>query len=290
MSGTALAIILISAFLHTAWNFLLKKSTNKIVFTWCFLAASLLMYGPLCYIYWPTSPIPSMGWFCILGTGCCHFLYFRFVAASYKYGDFTLVYPVQRGSGPLLIPIIAVMAMGEELSMTGASGISLVIAGIYIIHLRSFSLLSLLEPFAALRGKSTMFALGAGAVNAVASAIDKVGVANMFPLAYFYTFISLAWVLLSFHVLASHSNDICREWALNWIPILAVGFLYILTYLLILFVLQFSKVSYVSAVREVSIVLSAIVGILLLGEKKAPQKFTGALLICLGVILISLSR
>ena len=290
MSGTALAVVLFSAFLHTTWNFFLKKSENKIVFTWCFLIATLLMYWPLCYVFWPARPIPMVGWFCILGSGCCCFLYFRFVAASYKFGDLSLVYPVQRGSGPLLIPVLAVIVLGEELSVTGVIGILLIVAGIYILHLRSFSLPSLLEPLAALRGKATMYALAAGAINAVGSVIDKVGVALVFPLAYYYTFIGVAWVLLSFHVLASHRSDIRRELTLNWRPILAVGFLNFITYLSILFVLQFSKVSYVSAVREVSIVISTFFGILLLGEKNAPQKLTGALLICLGVILIGFSR
>jgi uncharacterized membrane protein len=84
--------------------------------------------------------------------------------------------------------------------------------------------------------------------------------------------------------------DLKKEWNINKIQILIVGFLDLFTYLMILFALQISKVSYVAAVREVSIVFSALIGIMLLQEKNASKKLFGAVLISMGVVLIGFSR
>jgi uncharacterized membrane protein len=97
-------------------------------------------------------------------------------------------------------------------------------------------------------------------------------------------------LLLSPYVFIKERSDLKKEWNINKIPILIVGFLDLFTYLMILFALQISKVSYVAAVREVSIVFSALIGIMLLQEKNASQKLLGAVLISLGVVLIGLSR
>jgi drug/metabolite transporter (DMT)-like permease len=91
-------------------------------------------------------------------------------------------------------------------------------------------------------------------------------------------------------VLIRERDGLKPEWQRHKGAIAVVGFLSGFTYLMILFSLTMSKVSYVAAVREVSIVLSAYFGIAHLGEKHGRQKLLGAVLICLGVIAIGLSR
>jgi len=147
-----MAIVLASAFLHAGWNFLLKKSWNKIAFTWCFLTAAIVMYLPVCLYFWPEQPISPLGWACIAGTGLFHFLYFWFMGGAYERGDLSLVYPLFRGSGPLLVPILAVIFLKEELAALGIAGIVLVVLGVYVLHLKSFRVKSFIEPLAALRG------------------------------------------------------------------------------------------------------------------------------------------
>jgi drug/metabolite transporter (DMT)-like permease len=100
----------------------------------------------------------------------------------------------------------------------------------------------------------------------------------------------ISLLLLSPYVFVKVRSDLKKEWNINKIQILIVGFLDLFTYLMILYALRISKVSYVAAAREVSIVFSALIGIILLHEKNAPQKLVGALLISLGVILIGFSR
>jgi uncharacterized membrane protein len=120
--------------------------------------------------------------------------------------------------------------------------------------------------------------------------VDKVGVTLVYPPVYIYLMFVIALVLLSPYVFVKVRLDLKREWSINKIPIFIVGFLDLFTYLLVLFALQISKVSYVAAAREVSIVFSAFLGIMLLKEKNAPQKLAGAVLISVGVVLIGLSR
>ncbi len=290
MSGFALGIVLVAAFLHASWNYLAKKSRNKIAFIWWTILFSTSLYLPMFIYFWPAVTISSTGWVCIVATGVIHAFYFWFVGSSYERGDLSLVYPLSRGSGPLLVPILAVLIMNEQLSIPGGLGIALIIIGIYIIHLRSFSIQSFLEPFLALRGSASLWALCAGSTIAGYSLVDKVGVSIVYPPVYIYLMFVISLLLLSPFVFVKVRSDLKKEWNINKVQIIMVGFLDLFTYLMILFALRISKVSYVAAAREVSIVFSALIGVMLLHEKNAPQKLTGSVLICLGVILIGLSR
>jgi multidrug transporter EmrE-like cation transporter len=147
MSGLALGIVLVAAFLHASWNYLAKKSRNKIAFIWWAILFSIILFFPMFIYYWPDVTISSVGWACIVATGVLHAFYFWFMSGAYERGDLSLVYPLSRGSGPLFVPIPAVALMHEQLSFLGVMGISLVIVGIYVIHLRSFSVQSFLEPY-----------------------------------------------------------------------------------------------------------------------------------------------
>ena len=290
MTGSALTIVLVAAFLHAFWNYLAKKSRNKIAFIWWAILFSTILFFPMFLYYWPTVTISSTGWSCIVATGILHAFYFWFVGRAYERGDLSLVYPLARGSGPLFVPILAVLFLSEQLSILGVLGISFVIVGIFGIHLRSFSIQSMLEPFLALRGSASLWALCTGATIAGYSLVDKIGVNFVHPPVYIYLMFVITLLLLSPYVFVKERSELKKEWHINKIQILIVGFLDLFTYLMILFALQISKVSYVAAVREVSIVFSALIGIMLLQEKNASQKLLGAVIISLGVVLIGLSR
>jgi len=289
MSGLALGMILVAAFLHASWNYLAKKSSNKMAFIWWAILFSNIIFLPMFIYFWPTVTISPVGWMCIAATGILHAFYFWFMGAAYERGDLSLVYPLSRGSGPLFVPILAVILMHEQLSFLGVFGIILVIFGIYVIHLRSFSVQSFLEPFLSMRGSASLWALCTGGAIAGYSLVDKVGVTLVYPPVYIYLMFVITLLLLSPFVFARNRMYLKKEWEINKLNIIIVGFLDLFTYLLVLFALRISKVSYVAAAREVSIVFSAFLGIMLLQEKNASQKFAGAVLISLGVALIGLS-
>lgn len=289
MSGIALSIVLVSAFLHAGWNYLLKKSERKIVFIWWFLLMSAIIYLPVFLFYYPEVSIPPAGWLCIVATGIIHGVYFWCMGGAYERGDLSLVYPLARGSGPLFVPILAVILLREEISTLGVIGIILIIGGIYCIHLRSFSGSAFLEPFRA-RGGASLWALFTGLAIAFYSLVDKVGVGLVYPPVYIYLMLLITWLMITPWILIRERHCLMSEWQRRKGSIVVVGFLSGFTYLMILFALRISKVSYVAAVREVSIVLSSYYGVVLLGEKHGTQKLLGALLISMGVVAIGLSR
>jgi drug/metabolite transporter (DMT)-like permease len=120
--------------------------------------------------------------------------------------------------------------------------------------------------------------------------VDKLGVGFVHPPVYIYLMLAITWVLLSPYVLAKERLWLKEEWIINKGSILVVGFLVLGSFLMVLFAMRMAKVSYVVAVREVSIVFSALYGIFWLKEKHGSQKLVGASLITLGVIFIGLSR
>ena len=262
MSGLALFIVLVAAFFHAGWNFLAKKSKKKMAFIWWFLLIAAIVYLPMFLYYWPGMTVSPAGWACIVATGILHALYFWFMGGAYERGDLSLVYPLSRGSGPLFVPILAIIFLQEQLSFAGIVGISLVILGIYSIHLKSFSVVSFLEPFRALRGSASVWALCTGGTIAGYSLVDKVGVGLVYPPVYIYLMFVISLLLLSPYVLAKQRTALKLEWLVNKGPILIDGFLVLFTYLMILFAFRLSKVSYVVAAREVSIVFSAFLGII----------------------------
>jgi drug/metabolite transporter (DMT)-like permease len=260
-----------------------------VVFVWWALLAAIVIFLPM-FLYWFPSSISATGWWCILASGVLHALYFGFLGGAYQRGDLSLVYPLCRGSGPLFVPIFAMALINEQLAMLGAAGIVLVVSGIYVINLHSFSGRAFLQPILSLRGGAALWAMFTGVAIAAYSLVDKVGVAHVFPPVYIYLMLLINWVALSAYVLPRERAWIKREWAANKRTIILVGFLSNFTYLIILFAMQFAKVSYVVAVREVSIVFSAAIGVLWLGEQHARQKLIGAVIITCGVVLIGLSK
>ncbi|MBT8367603.1 MAG: DMT family transporter [Deltaproteobacteria bacterium] len=290
MSGLALGIVLLAALFHAGWNFLAKNSRKKIAFIWWFLLIATIGYLPMFMYFWPGLDVTAVGWICIIATGILHALYFWFMGGAYERGDLSLVYPLSRGSGPLLVPILAVIFLQEQISLTGAAGIVQVVLGIYIIHLKSFTVDSFFEPLRAIRGGASLWALCTGGTIAGYSLVDKVGVSLVYPPAYIYLMFVISLLLLSPYVLTRERAALKLEWQINRGPILIDGFLVLFTYMMILFAFRLSKVSYVVAAREVSIVFSALLGIFWLKEAHAPQKIAGSVLIALGVVFIGLSK
>ncbi|MGD8342249.1 MAG: DMT family transporter [Desulfobacterales bacterium] len=289
MSGTALALVLSAAFMHAFWNYLAKKSRHKIAFIWWFILFAVIFYFPMFWYYFAEAQISAVGWACMLATGILHTFYFFFVGSSYEQGDLSVVYPLARGFGPFWVPILAVVFLREQLSLSGITGIGLVVIGIYVIHLKSFSVKTVFEPFRAIRRPGSIWALLTGFTIAAYSLVDKVGIQSVYPPVYIYFIFLIPLLLLTPYVIIKEQTPLKEEWHNNKKPIMVVGFLVVFTYLLVLFAMQTSNVSYVVAARELSILFSALFGTFWLGEGHRQPRLIGAILIAAGVGLIGLS-
>lgn len=257
---------------------------------WWSLLVACVVYLPMLLYFWPQTEFTGRGWCYVLASGILHALYFWFLTGAYERGDLSLVYPLSRGTGPLLVPLLAVALINEQLSLLGTLGIAAVVFGIYTIHLRSFSKMSFWEPFAAPGKGGSLWALLTGGTIAAYSLVDKVGVGIIYPPVYIYLVSLITWMLLSTYVLSRERPWVVVIWKINSWSVLGVGLLVVLTYMMVLFAMLISKISYVVAVREVSIVFSAAYGILWLKEKNPSQKLVGSFFIFLGVVAIGLSR
>ena len=215
MSGTALAILLTSAFFHAGWNFLAKKSLRKVVFIWLGQLTAVVLFFPMAVYCWPQTSIGPAGGACILASALLHCFYFWFLGEAYERGDLSLVYPLSRGSGPLFVPLFAVLLIRERLEVLGVVGIALIVCGIYVIHLRSFSKDSFLEPFLALKGGASLWALLTGGTIVIYSLVDKVGVGLVYPPVYIYLMFVCSSVFMAPYILWKERPAIGREWAMN---------------------------------------------------------------------------
>lgn len=291
MTGVALALVLGSAMLHASWNFLFKRARDKGAFAWLFSLASLAIYFPVFAVIVGREGLPAEGWHAVVISAIVHTFYFALLGYGYSAGDLSLVYPLARGTGPLLVPVWAVLFLGEQLSAEGIAGIAAVVLGVYTLHLRALSPQGLLAPFMAIGTGPTRFALLTGIAISIYTVVDKVGVGYFQPLAYMYLWTSLYCLLYAPFVLRTSGwSAVKAEWKLNALPIAIVGFLVMCTYTMVLTAMQMSPVSYVAAAREVAVVIGAAMGTLLLKEPYGRSKIGGAVLIALGIALIALAQ
>lgn len=117
MSGLAFALVLTAAFLHAAWNFLLKRINAGPELVWLFSTLTLIIYLPVAAAVWviekPQFDLVSGGF--VLGSAVLHLGYLLVLQQGYQRGDLSLVYPTARATGPFLSTIFAVIILGEAL-------------------------------------------------------------------------------------------------------------------------------------------------------------------------------
>jgi drug/metabolite transporter (DMT)-like permease len=214
-----------------------------------------------------------------------HALYFWALGRSYRFGDFSRVYPMARGLGVALVPLIALPLFGERLSRLGSLGIGLVVLGIAWLGGRASS-----RGSAGIgAGAGTVWAVVTGATIAGYSLVDKAGVARLHPMAYIALMGLGISVLLSPIALANR-RALATEWRRRWLAILVASGMNLTSYLLVLFAFRLSKVGYVVASRELSILFSAFLGSWWLGEGRLGPRLAGASVVLAGVLCVALAR
>ncbi len=289
MSSLALALVIVAALIHAGWNYLTKCSDNKLVFSWLFRWVGAIVYLPL--ILWQPSllNLPRFIWPFVVTTGLIHALYFWALTAAYDNGDLSVSYPLSRGLGSLLILLFAALLLGERPSWLGLLGVLLIAAGVYILHLRSFHASDALLPLRSLGTPGGDYAALTGVCVAGYSLVDKLAVQHVSPLVYIYL-IFVAAALFSTPLIGRRGwKLVYEEWLRNWRTISIVGVLCLFAYLLILWAMTLAPVSYVVAVRNLSIVFGALLGTWLLRESYGQQRIAGSVLVCLGATCIALA-
>lgn len=285
MSALALALVLTAAFIHATWNFLLKRSGGGTVFVWWFATLSAAIYAPLTLaVVWWTQP--ALGWMhfgLMFASAALHTGYYMLLDRGYRSGDLSLVYPLARGSAPLITVLCAVLLLQEQPSAVAVAGALLIGCGAVLLtgdlrHLRERGSLP-----------AVGFALLTGCMIASYTLIDKIAVA-----AYLVPPILQDWaanlgrVVLMTPMALALKSELHPTWRRAKKEIIAVAILCPLSYILVLTAMVFTPVSYVAPAREISILVAAIMGTQLLAEGDAARRLTAAMAMVGGIVCLAL--
>ena len=290
MSLLALILVLTGSVAHAGWNLLLKRSDNKEVFVWSLLVAGSLLLAPLGAVLIWLYPIAAPGYWLILATIVVHIYYFVLLGRGYARGDLSLVYPIARGIGPMLVPVLAVLTLGEHIAWPAVLGIVLIIIGIYVVSWWGRFREILTAPLSFLRDGGIRYALLTGLTITVYTLVDKRGVEHVQPILYMYLLTLGVAVGLFPYILRNYGwAPVRREWRAHAWSIVVAGLLVFAAYGLALTAFSLSRVSYVAPAREVSIVMGVLAGVLILKEPFGRGRLLGSAMIVLGLVLIALS-
>lgn len=278
MSPLVLALVLGAAVAHAGWNLVAKGAEGGAPFVWLAALAGTVLYLPaLLLVPLPTSA-QALG--LMAGSGALHAAYFVLLQRGYTTGDLSVVYPLARGTGPLLSATAAIVLLGER---PGA----VAVAGAAVIVLAVFSL----APGGALSiGSGTGFALLTGVATAAYTLWDKhaVGAAGLAPVSYYWG-TNLACAAILTPVALRRRALLRRVWDRSRGRAALVGVLSPLAYVLVLYALARAPVSVVAPARESSIVIGTLLGVTVLREGQARRRVAAAVAIAAGVAALALA-
>ncbi len=299
MSSIALALVAISVVAHVAWNFLGKRGHPSAGF---FLVANT--FGSLCllpFLWWHADLISHIGgrvWLILAATGIFQALYFASLAGAYRAGDLSIAYPIARSFPAVFVALSAILVgTTDQLTVQCLVGIGLVVLGGLLIPLERFGGLTIRHYLNPCCG----FALLAATATAGYSRLDSqaLGILRGLPefgaisaaLVYAPLEGLCASIFLAAYVLLSRSER--KSWRSTMhghrrsAPVLA-GVIMYFSYTLVLVAMSFvSEVSYLVAFRQLSVPLTAGVGVVLLKESASLPKVLGVGLCCLGLVLVA---
>ncbi|MCI0491225.1 MAG: DMT family transporter [Blastocatellia bacterium] len=286
MTGLALALVLMSAVIHATWNLLAKRAgkTGSVAFIWLFTALSAAFYAPfviaIIIIKRPSFGVTELLF--IGGSAVLHVLYFLALQNGYRAGDLSLVYPLARGTGPLLATLPAVLWLGEKPGPLAIGGSLLICTGVFVIaggtgrHGRG-------ETY-----KAILYALLTGLCIAAYTIWDKysVGFLLIHPIIYEWC-VNAGRNLTLIPAALRKRDEIKSVWREHRREVLGVAILSPLSYILMLTAMVTSPVSYVAPAREVGILIGAALGSRVLAEGQARLRLVSASAIVLGVVFLA---
>ena len=310
MTAFALTLVLIAAFLHATWNLCAKRAGGGLPFVWLVGAVICSLYVPViagyCWLNNPSLGVVAVLW--ILGSGLLKTAYSLFLQRGYRIGDFSLIYPLARGTGPLLSTIAAIAFLGERPSALAIAGGLVIIIAIFVLTGGTDALKSFLRPPASsgalslespetaaatarrtqlLRGIN--YGIASGLFIAAYTIWDRRGVHNLAipPLLYDAgTAVVVLALVTPFAI--RRWPEVKRHWRDHQLYVWGMAVLSPIAYVLVLTAMSFTPVSYVAPAREVSIVIGAYIGARYLKETDGRRRLWAAVAMAAGVIALAL--
>ena len=271
-------LILCAAVAHASWNAVVKNAADSLVMQALVIAVSAVIALPFAV----ALPLPAaQTWGYILAGVSVHGFYFAFLVKAYEIGDFGHVYPVARGTGPMIVAVVAAVFLGEALTVAQYTGVALVSLGILS--------LALTAPGAG-GARALRHALTVGLSIATYTIIDGLGArSGPEPFAF------IAWLLmlsaLPIGALALWRRGVGVALATarrQLLPGLAAGTAAGFGYAIVLWAYSVGALAAVAALRETSVIFAALIGTILFGEPFGKRRILAASIVAAGVIAINL--
>ncbi len=276
MSTHALVLVLIAAFLHAGWNALVKASGDREI-TLALIALGHLVFGFV--LAWFT-PLP--GWQAapyIAASTIIHWGYYWAIFHGYRLGDLSLVYPMSRGSAPLLVALGAMVVLGENVNAMGWTGIAAISGGVLLLAAGSIR--------RGVNPKAVMLGVLLGFIIASYSVVDGTGARlSENSLAY------IAWLFICEGFVAGwllwrRKRELGMIGARSWMIGLGGGVASSVAYGLAIHAKTIAPVALVSALRETSVVIAALIGTMLFAERPVLPRLLASCVVVLGIVAIA---
>jgi drug/metabolite transporter (DMT)-like permease len=289
----ALVMVLVAAVLHASWNFWVKKAqVHPLAFSLLCSSVSTLAYAPLVWWFFKDSGlgISAQGWWWIAASCVVHNLYFFVLQTGYARSDLSIVYPLARGTGPLLSATGAILFLAEVPTFYSVLGLLFVVFGTFTIA-GGVALLNRNTVASPKVKAGLVWGMMTGACIATYTLLDGYAVKYLLiaPLVFDWICAPIRGAMLLPIVL--HRNvDIRAAWKQAWPYIVGVGVVSPVSYILVLTAMQKAPISHVAPAREVSMLVAAFLGAKLLREGELKRRLFGAALIALGVVALASGR
>ncbi|MEJ8846446.1 DMT family transporter [Variovorax rhizosphaerae] len=292
MPLSAFGLILLAGVIHASWNIAAKKANGDARFALQSGVFLMMVWAPLgIAVGWDV--VPTWGWTewgFVTASGALHVVYYVTLLRGYRKSDLTVVYPLARGSGPLLSSLFAILFLGESISLTGLAGIVGVVGGVFLVAGGPQLWRATQDPARRERvHKGLRYGVLTGAFIAAYTVTDSyaVKVLAMSPILVDYMGGFVRVVLLLPAALRDRA-EAARLWRLQWKYALLVAVISPVSYVLVLYAVQQAPISHVAPAREVSMLFAALIGGHLLREGDRLLRLIGAAFIAAGVIALAL--
>lgn len=272
--------VLAAAVMHAGWNVLVKLKLDRFL-SLCLIQTIMGFMGVAMLLVFPLPAYASLPY--ALVSGVLHLGYNLFLARSYRTGDLSQVYPIARGAAPLLTLAVTWTFMHEDLSLTGAAGVAILVLGIWVISLLGRRGLRL-------DGLTLFFAIGTSVFIAAYTIVDGMGGrASGQPSSYAGMVFVFDAVFLAITALSMRGPGMIREVAPYWKTGVVGATLSVGAYWIAIWAMTKAPIASVAALRETSILVVMLLSMHVLKEKVSLTRLAGAALIVVGAVLIRLS-
>ena len=278
MSLFVMLAVLGSAFFHALWNTLIKSGTNRMAAT-VILSIGEIPFGIAVAASRPMLATEALPW--VVAAGCTHFFYKLFLTLAYQRGDLSRVYPIARGTAPLIVAVVSAAFLGEVLTPHEFAGI--MVLGLGILMMAGGAI------FGGENRKLIPFALGSAVATSIYTMIDAQGAKISGDAVAYVAWVFIAdGVLFSVGVTAWKGLGFLPRERKPWVTGLIAAAASYVAYAISIWATTVAPVSLVAALRETSILFAVVMGWIFFHEKMTRSKALASLVIVGGVVLTRL--